>query len=230
MWTAFVIGFLGSLHCAAMCGPLMLGLGTKNYSFLAFMVHHIGRWIAYILLGFLFYSVVSPLYIFEAQQYIALVSGVLLLVYGLKSYIKPVDKAFQWITQKISLQMQNMHTSRTGNIGLGFLNGLLPCGLSFSTAILAVNTGSYLNVAAFMLLFGLGTLPMLLAISYLPRLGRNSWVQTINSWVPRMMVLVGFLLILRSAGLGIPYVSPKYHTETQKMECCEAVESDINNK
>lgn len=221
MWSAFIIGLLGSLHCAAMCGPLMLGLGTRNYSLFAYLVHHLGRWLAYIALGWLFYSVVSPLYVFEMQQYVALISGLLLVLYGLKAYIPPVNRLFQWFTDKISHRMQSMHTSRTGNLGLGFLNGLLPCGLSFSTAILSVNTGGYVNVALFMLLFGLGTLPVLLAISYIPKLGRNSIVRTINAWVPRLMVLAGFLLIIRSAGLGIPYVSPKYHSETQQMECCE---------
>lgn len=224
MWSAFVIGLLGSLHCAAMCGPLMLGLGTKNYSLLAYLVHHIGRWLAYIALAWLFYSVVSPLYVFELQQYVALFSGILLVLYGLKAYIPPINKLFQWFTAKISERMQNMHTSRTGNLGLGFLNGLLPCGLSFSTAILSVNTGSYANVAFYMLLFGLGTLPVLLAISYIPKLGRNSMVKTINAWVPRLMVLAGFLLIIRSAGLGIPYVSPVYDADTQQMECCEVDE------
>jgi hypothetical protein len=31
---------------------------------------------------------------------------------------------------------------------------------------------------------------------------------------------VGFLLIIRSAGLGIPYLSPSYNVQQEEMECC----------
>ena len=221
MWSAFILGLLGSLHCAAMCGPLMLGLSAKNYSWFSFIIHHLGRWIGYILLAVLFYAVISPLYIFEAQQYVALVSGILIVLYGLKSYIKPIERVFEKITVAISNKMLGTSVGRTGNIVLGILNGLLPCGLSFSAAILSVNAGSIQGAALYMLLFGLGTLPVLLAISALPKMGRGSWIKIINSWLPRVMILAGFLLIIRSAGLGIPYLSPEYNVEEEKLECCE---------
>lgn len=221
IYQALLLGALGSLHCAAMCGPLMLGLGTKNYGIFAFLVHHLGRWIGYMILAVLFFGLISPLAVFHAQQYVALLSGILLVLFGFKQYIKPLNRFFEWISQKISGTMLRSSYGRTGNIVLGILNGLLPCGLSFSVAILAVNTGSYLNSMSFMLLFGLGTLPVLLAISYLPKLGKNRIVQLVNSWLPKLMVILGLLLIVRSAGLGIPYISPAYNHSTDKMECCE---------
>ncbi len=221
MWSAFILGLLGSLHCAAMCGPLMLGLGNRNYNWFSFAVHHLGRWLAYAGLAALFYLLVSPLYVFELQQYVALVSGILILLYGLKSYIPPVERIFRKLTEYLSNQMSSNTWGRTGNIGLGFLNGLLPCGLSFSAAILSVNTGNLTNAMTYMILFGIGTTPVLLIISSLPSWGRANWVQKVNSWLPRMMILAGFLLIIRSAGLGIPYLSPDYNAEEEKMECCE---------
>jgi sulfite exporter TauE/SafE len=83
MWSAFILGLLGSLHCAAMCGPFMLGLAAREYSLFSLLVHHVGRWIGYIILAVFFYFVVSPLQIFELQQYIGLFSGILLVIYGL---------------------------------------------------------------------------------------------------------------------------------------------------
>ena len=224
MWSAFILGLFGSLHCAAMCGPLMLGLSTKNYSLFAFLVHHLGRWIGYIILALLFYGIVSPLYIFELQQYVALVSGILLILFGLKSYIKPINALVEWFSSVISTKMINSKYGRTGNLFLGVLNGLLPCGLSFSAAILSVNAGGIANTSLYMVLFGLGTLPVLLAISYLPAFGKNYWIAKINLWIPRAMLLAGFLLIIRSAGLGIPYLSPAYNADLDQMECCEPVD------
>ncbi len=224
MWSAFILGLFGSLHCAAMCGPLMLGLSAKNYSFFGFIIHHIGRWIGYIGLAFLFYTIVSPLYIFELQQYVALLSGVLLILFGLKSYIAPINRLVEKLSTSISARMQNIEVNRSANLILGVMNGLLPCGLSFSAAILSVNSGSYATSALYMVLFGLGTLPVLLGISYLPKLGKAGLVKQINLWLPKVMLLVGFLLIVRSAGLGIPYLSPDYNVETEKMECCDTAD------
>ena len=221
IWTALGIGVLGSLHCAAMCGPFMLGLAGKNYNLFSLIIHHLGRWLGYITLAVVFSLLVSPLQVFELQQYVALVSGILLMLYGLKGYIKPVANFLNAVTNRISKKMAGTSVGRTGNIFLGYLNGLLPCGLSFGTAILSVNTGSLANAALYMVLFGIGTLPVLLGISYLPKLGNRQLLAKFNTITPKLILLAGFLLVIRSAGLGIPYLSPDYNVEEEKMECCE---------
>lgn len=220
MWSAFILGLLGSLHCAAMCGPFMLGLAAREYSLFSLLVHHVGRWVGYIILAVFFYFIVSPLQVFEMQQYIGLFSGILLVVYGLKSYIPPVNKLFTKITSLISAKMINSKSGRTGNVVLGVLNGLLPCGLSFGAAILSVNAGSLVGAGTYMVVFGLGTLPILLAMSYLPQLGLQKTLRKFNAYTPKILLVVGFLLIIRSAGLGIPYLSPTYNSSAQEMECC----------
>jgi sulfite exporter TauE/SafE len=220
IWSAFVLGLLGSLHCAAMCGPFMLGLAAREYSLFSLLVHHIGRWIGYVILAFFFYFLISPLQVFELQQYVGLVSGILLVIYGLKSYIKPVERFFAFVTQKISSRMISANAGRTGNVFLGVLNGLLPCGLSFGAAILSVNAGSIWNAALYMVVFGLGTLPILLAISYFPQFGMQKTLRKFNAYTPKILLVVGFLLIIRSAGLGVPYLSPTYNVQQEEMECC----------
>jgi sulfite exporter TauE/SafE len=223
MWSAFVLGLFGSLHCAAMCGPFMLGLAAREYSLFSLIVHHIGRWIGYIILAWFFFFLVSPLQVFELQQYVSLASGILLILYALKGYIKPVNAVIEKITSTISKRMLKTNPGRTGSIFLGFLNGLLPCGLSFGAAILSVNTGGMLDASLYMVLFGLGTLPILLAISYLPQFGKTDLMRKLNKHTPKLLLLVGLLLIVRSAGLGIPYFSPDYDAEKEKMECCEPI-------
>jgi sulfite exporter TauE/SafE len=198
----------------------MLGLAAREYSLFSLLVHHVGRWIGYIILATFFYFIISPLQIFELQQYIGLVSGILLLVYGLKSYIPPVNRLFAKITALISVKMINSKSGRTGNVVLGVLNGLLPCGLSFGAAILSVNAGSLVGAGTYMVVFGLGTLPILLAMSYLPQLGFQKSLKKFNAYTPKILLLVGFLLIIRSAGLGIPYLSPAYNSHSHEMECC----------
>lgn len=221
MWSAFVLGLLGSLHCAAMCGPFMLGLAAREYSLFSLLVHHIGRWLGYIVLAVFFYFIVSPLQVFHMQQYIGLASGILLVIYALKSYLPPVEKLLSKLTKRVADKMLKTKTSRTGNIFLGVLNGLLPCGLSFGAAILSVNAGSMVNAGLYMVVFGLGTLPILLAMSYLPQLGFKNAIRHFNQYSSKILLIVGLLLILCSAGLGIPYLSPKYDAHSENMECCE---------
>ncbi|MBT8326475.1 MAG: sulfite exporter TauE/SafE family protein [Bacteroidia bacterium] len=221
MWSAFILGFLGSLHCAAMCGPLMLGLAAREYSLFSHIVHHVGRWLGYAALALFFYFLISPLQVFKLQQYVGLVSGILLVLYALKSYIRPVNALIEFLSKKVTNWMTKINPGRTGSISLGFLNGLLPCGLSFGAAILSVNAGSAVNAMLYMILFGIGTLPILLAISYLPRFGKGNIIQKLNRHTPKLLLIVGLVLIVRSAGLGIPYLSPDYNIEEEKMECCE---------
>ena len=52
---AYVLGFLGSLHCAAMCGPLMLALPVPPGGPARFLagriIYQIGRIATYCMLG-----------------------------------------------------------------------------------------------------------------------------------------------------------------------------------
>ena len=58
LWTAFLLGFVGSLHCAGMCGPLALALPvvgkTRATFFLSRLTYNFGRIVTYGLLGVLF--------------------------------------------------------------------------------------------------------------------------------------------------------------------------------
>lgn len=68
---------------------------------------------------------------------------------------------------KVKLSLGKLFTQRSyGSLFLiGLLNGLLPCGLVYMAIAAAIATGSAPGGSLFMFLFGLGTLPMMLAIS-----------------------------------------------------------------
>ena len=55
LWTAFVIGLAGSLHCVGMCGPILLAFSQtldQGKGGLDFLAYHAGRVWTYGLLGF----------------------------------------------------------------------------------------------------------------------------------------------------------------------------------
>ena len=91
--------------------------------------------------------------------------------------------------------------------------------LSFS-----VSSSNKLESILSMLIFGLGTLPVLF---FLPLIGHKGIIKIFPGGIQKaLLALIGFILVLRGLGLGIPYLSPKIEQASSpnaqpKIECCE---------
>ena len=72
LWTAFILGLFGSLHCAGMCGPLALALpatgGNPVGYFLGRLAYNCGRIMTYCVLGFVFGLIGKSLVLAAAQE------------------------------------------------------------------------------------------------------------------------------------------------------------------
>lgn len=101
---------------------------------------------------------------------------------------------------------------------IGLLNGLLPCGLVYMAIAGAIGMGTISGGTFYMLLFGLGTIPMMLAISLAGNILSLSVRNKINKLIPVLVVIVGLLFILRGLSLGIPFLSPQKQKIEQKFE------------
>jgi hypothetical protein len=117
---------------------------------------------------------------------------------------------FEFFTAPLRRAIQQLFRTRSykGLFLIGLLNGLLPCGLVYLAIAGAIGTGSVYFGIAFMVLFGLGTLPMMLLISWIGNLFTIAVRNTMNKIIPYIVVLIGVLFILRGLSLGIPYLSP----------------------
>jgi sulfite exporter TauE/SafE len=81
--SALILGLLGSLHCASMCGPIafMLPVDCSN-SFKKVSqigIYHFGRLLAYSIIGLVFGLVGKSLYIFGIQQQLSIIIGILMI-------------------------------------------------------------------------------------------------------------------------------------------------------
>ena len=111
------------------------------------------------------------------------------------------------------------------------LNGLLPCGLVYMAIAGAIGTGGIVEGSLYMFLFGLGTIPMLLAISLAGNILSLTVRNNINKLIPVLVVIVGLLFILRGLSLGIPYLSPPKQKIEQKFEkSLETETAELNNE
>jgi sulfite exporter TauE/SafE len=106
-----------------------------------------------------------------------------------------------------------------GTLLLGMANGLLPCGMVYIALTGAMASASISGAASFMLLFGLGTLPLLFAFNYYGIRLKGAVKQRIKLFAPIVIALMGLLLILRGLNLGIPFISPHFTTSGGGVGC-----------
>ncbi|MFO1475175.1 MAG: sulfite exporter TauE/SafE family protein [Verrucomicrobiota bacterium] len=214
LWTAFILGFLGSLHCAGMCGPLALalpaGAGSRTGFVAGRIAYNLGRLATYAALGLVFGLLGRSFVLAGVQQWLSITLGAALLA-GLFASRKlaaavPVSRFVAALKSTFARLLRERTLASLGLLGL--LNGLLPCGLVYVAATAATSTGGILDGALYMILFGLGTFPMMLAIGLSGRLVPATVRLKLLKAVPATVVVLAVLLILRGLALGIPYVSP----------------------
>ncbi len=220
MWAgALLFGLLGSFHCVGMCGPIafLLPVDRSNSwrKITQIGLYHIGRLISYGIIGLLFGVLGKSFSLFGFQQQLSIAIGVLMIlviVYPKKwrarvSISKPI---FKWISRiKSSLGQQLKKKTPDTFFTIGFLNGFLPCGLVYLAVFTAIVSGSVLDGGLYMVLFGVGTIPLMTTAIYFGNLVTATIKTRIRKTIPVFVVLFGFLFILRGLGLGIPFISPK---------------------
>jgi sulfite exporter TauE/SafE len=211
---AFALGLLGSLHCAAMCGPLMLALPVPPGGPARFVagriIYQLGRVAAYCLLGGVAGLVGKSIFLAGLQRSLSIGLGVAILLGFLiskkVSLSAPVVRLVAALKAAMSSQLQRR--SLRSLVLLGGLNGLLPCGLVYVAMAGAVARGTLRDAIFFMAWFGLGTMPAMLGISLSGKLFPLALRLKLRRSIPFGVCLLAGLLILRGLALGIPYVSP----------------------
>jgi uncharacterized protein len=176
-----VASVLGSVHCGVMCSAFacIANGGSQRGAW-----YHGGRLLAYVTLGMIAGSVGQGLNasgtVLQVQHAAAIVTGASLIAWG----------AYQW--QRASISARPGHTSsmvwggvlaaqlartttwdpRARATAIGVTTGLLPCGWLWAFIATAMGTGTPLRAAAVMLVFWIGTVPILLvAVAGAQRLG-----------------------------------------------------------
>lgn len=231
LWTAFILGLLGSFHCVGMCGPiaLMLPVDRKNPWRKGFQIslYHLGRITTYALIGLVFGLIGESFALFGFQQQISVIIGVIMLssllfsesVLGKFNVSKPL---FKWVGKLKSELGSSLKKKELDTFFyLGFLNGLLPCGLVYMAVFGSIAMSGMVQSSLYMAFFGIGTIPLMSVVIY-----AKEWLNSVLKFNPKRLIpiaiaIIGILFILRGMGLGIPYVSPKpvQSQVTSDMEC-----------
>lgn len=234
LWTAFLIGLVGSFHCAGMCGPIALALplhgSTWQSKFKGAIIYNTGRILTYMLLGAIFGLLGKGIQLAGFQLWSSVVIGVLMIVAVLVPLVfgkrLSIENLFGGYSKSLYNGFQRLFQVGTASslFSIGLLNGFLPCGLVYVGIAGAINTGDVFQSASFMALFGLGTFPIMFAVSIAGKFLSLSVRNLISKVTPYLVIMLGVLFILRGLSLGIPYISPKAEALTPVVEkahkCC----------
>ena len=226
----FLMGLIGSVHCIGMCGPLVMALPISDQSnfkkWVSILLYHFGKISSYTVLGILFGLFGSSLPLYGVQENLSIVMGSIMLLYVLyvivikSKWSLPFFQSnivYTLIVKKMGALFKSKNSSSFYLIG--FLNGLLPCGMVYVALTSAIATQSVLQGGMIMAFFGIGTMPALIMVAiggqYMGRTVRAK----LQALLPVFIFSMGILLILRGLHLGIPYLSPQIGFGTAAVPC-----------
>ena len=218
LYSAFIFGLISSFHCIGMCGPIamMLPVDRNNEAkkITQIITYHIGKLTAYGILGLVFGFLGRSFYLAGMQQQLSIIVGILMImvavipekVFAKYNFSKPVYRVITKVKSSLGQQFKNKSYKSLFTIGL--LNGFLPCGMVYVAIFGAIAMQSVSLGVLYMLLFGIGTIPMLTAVIYISNVLSFSFRGTLQKIIPVVAVVIGMLFIIRGLGLDIPYLSP----------------------
>lgn len=225
--TGFLIGLGSNFHCIGMCGPIALAVPVNRKNnltiFSGAMQYNVGRVLTYGILGIIVGLIGLTINTLGILQWLSIISGLGLILYAWKKYL---GNLFALKNSKFSIQpflnkgLGKVIRSKSPFrlFLLGFLNGLLPCGMVFIALTNAILTGEIIPSAIAMIAFGIGTLPAMIAVIFMMNKITQQARQKMNKIVPYLLTIVGLLIILRGLNLGIPYISPSVKMIEKKIE------------
>lgn len=211
IWSALILGVMGSIHCMVMCGPIAWTINHhRQQGGLDKIFYNLGRMISYTALGAMAGTFGMGIQWASGQQFLSVASGIILLL-GLALSWNNSRKNVPMLNRlmvKFKISMgQILGSSSRNMLWFGIYNGLLPCGLTYVALAGALAGGTVFKGMAYMAIFGLGTSPMMWAV-----FSGAGWIQSRGVFAKPVITtftwVLALVLILRGLDLGVPYLSP----------------------
>ena len=170
--TSFIIGLIASVSsCLAIVGGLVLSLSAKMSQdkvsdTKTFLLFHAGRLVSFAILGGVLGMLGSAIGIhFTLTAILGLLASVVMLLLGLNLVGVFAKNKIALPSSLFNFFRRIEHKTFTPLI-LGFATFFLPCGFTQSMQISALSSGSFMSGFLIMFAFALGTLPMLVLLSF----------------------------------------------------------------
>lgn len=189
----FITGLLTSIHCISMCGAINLVavINVKSKRNLKNpILYNIGRVLSYTIIGGIVGLIGS---VFSISNTLA---GIIILIASIIMFLMALD-----MLGAINLKRIKFCSFKRGKHSafvIGLLNGLMPCGPLQAMQVYALSTGSFISGALSMLLFGIGTVPLMLCTGILLNLVKGKGKIIINKIASVLILLLSLVMLNRA--------------------------------
>lgn len=197
-----LLGVAGSVHCVAMCGPLVLAVRHARDA-RGVALYHGARVAVYAALGLLAGVAGHAVSALGLGRALSVVGGVALVAIALRRMgvargVGQGGRAARAIGRAMRLARERTAgRPRLAAMAAGALNALLPCGLVYAALAAAAATATVGGASGLMLAFGLGTIPALAALPLIARAFPSTWRSRLRLAAPAGLAIVGVMLIMR---------------------------------
>ena len=224
----FITGILTSIHCISMCGAINLMAVVNDSTVKSIkrpILYNLGRIISYTLLGGIVGLIGS---IFSVSQRF---SGFIIVIASILMFLMALNMLGILELRRIKI-FKYKRVSRNPFI-IGLLNGFMPCGPLQAMQVYALSTGSFMNGALSMFLFGLGTVPLMLFTGIFLNLVRGKGKIIVNKIASVLVLLLSIVMLNRgllALNIDIFRVFHSYDNFTASTikEDYQMVEFDLN--
>ncbi|MBC3797297.1 sulfite exporter TauE/SafE family protein [Acetobacterium tundrae] len=217
----FLIGLLTSIHCVAMCGGINLSQcvpqsnsgansGKSHANFKSSILYNLGRVVSYTIVGGIvgaLGSVVS--FSGAAKGIVAIMAGIFMVIMALNMLnLFPWLRRFNPRMPKIFAQKINAKKGSNSPLFVGLLNGLMPCGPLQAMQLYALSTGDPVKGALAMLLFSLGTVPLMFGLGALSSLLSKKFAAKMMTASGVLVLLLGGFMFsngMSLSGIALPF-------------------------
>lgn len=221
----FLIGLITSVHCVAMCGGINLSQcipqaerteGKSRFTALRpSLLYNLGRVISYTAVGGIVGALGSAITFSGGMRGIMqLIAGVFMVIMGINML-----GIFPWL-RKLNPRMPKIFarkidskkSSSKSPLIVGLLNGLMPCGPLQAMQIYALSTGSPFAGALSMLLFSLGTVPLMFGIGALSSVLTKKFTHKVMTVGAVLVVVLGLSMFSQGwslSGFSLSALTPK---------------------
>jgi sulfite exporter TauE/SafE/copper chaperone CopZ len=209
----FLVGLMTSLHCIAMCGGINLsqcvaiemdGNNIKKYSNLKpSLLYNSGRVLSYTIIGGIVGALGSVVSFSGAGKgAVAIIAGAFMIIMGLNML-----NLFPWLRKiipSLPVVFGNKIYNNNGKrpFWVGMLNGFMPCGPLQAMQLYALASGSFWAGATSMLVFSLGTVPLMFGFGALSSFLSSKYTRQILKVSAILVIFLGMIMLNRGFNLS----------------------------
>ncbi len=208
--SAITLGFLGSLHCVGMCGPIAAALPAgkrgRSYRVWSRLTYNAGRLVTYSSMGLLAGALGFTFALTGFQRELSIATGIAIILAVVAGRVFALNTRLTAWINTVATPIKRGFTRYFGmgsirsSFFIGLLNGLLPCGfvyIALAGAVIA-GTGHVLESAAYMALFGMGTIPAMLFVGLTGQAIGSRFNRLVRKASPVIAIAIALLLIYRA--------------------------------